>query len=390
MNLATFWFILIAVLFTGYFVLEGFDFGVGILLPLLSRDETDRRVMINTIGPVWDGNEVWLITAGGAMFAAFPLWYASMFSGFYLPLFIILAALIIRGVSFEFRGKRDSARWKAGWDWALAIGSLVPAFAWGVAFTDLVRGLRLSPAGLYLGGNGTYTGAPQVFNPGAPIGWAATEHQLDIWHAYVKAAQVLGDPGWLTLAAELETAILAHLWNGSSFYQGYNPGGAGLVPDTGNPLDCHSWGAIWALDAGRPDITGKILSSTALAPFLLTQQYNGHTVTGYQVQYAADPSGDYPGATATISAEGTYGTAVACQHLGNSKQSAAITAAIDPLQGSDGSYPYVTVYDPVYGLTPSKAVIGPAWAILAGTPGSVWNLSMAAASAALRTPGGSL
>ena len=245
-------------------------------------------------------------------------------------------------------------------------------------------------AGLYLGGNGTYTGAPQVFNPGAPIGWAATEHQLDIWHAYVKAAQVLGDPGWLTLAAELETAILAHLWNGSSFYQGYNPGGAGLVPDTGNPLDCHSWGAIWALDAGRPDITGKILSSTALAPFLLTQQYNGHTVTGYQVQYAADPSGDYPGATATISAEGTYGTAVACQHLGNSKQSAAITAAIDPLQGSDGSYPYVTVYDPVYGLTPSKAVIGPAWAILAGTPGSVWNLSMAAASAALRTPGGSL
>ena len=106
----------------------------------------------SAIGPWWDGNEVWLIVAGGATFAAFPLWYASMFSGFYLPLFIILAALIIRGVSFEFRGKRDSARWKAGWDWALAIGSLVPAFAWGVAFTDLVRGLRLSPAGLYLGG----------------------------------------------------------------------------------------------------------------------------------------------------------------------------------------------------------------------------------------------
>src|SRR5580704_6385682 len=115
MNLATFWFILIAILFTGYFVLEGFDFGVGILMSLLSRDETDRRVMINTIGPVWDGNEVWLITAGGAMFAAFPLWYASLFSGFYLPLLIILVALIVRGVCFEFCGTVDSVRWRANW-----------------------------------------------------------------------------------------------------------------------------------------------------------------------------------------------------------------------------------------------------------------------------------
>ena len=116
MNLATFWFILIAILWSGYFVLEGFDFGVGILVPFLGRDDAERRTMINTIGPVWDGNEVWLLTAGGATFAAFPQWYATLFSGFYLPLLIILAALIIRGVCFEFRSKVDSQRWRTGWD----------------------------------------------------------------------------------------------------------------------------------------------------------------------------------------------------------------------------------------------------------------------------------
>jgi cytochrome d ubiquinol oxidase subunit II len=150
-SLNTAWFALIGVLWAGYFVLEGFDFGVGILSLAIGRDDLDRRLARNAIGPWWDGNEVWLIVAGGATFAAFPLWYAAMFSGFYLPLFIVLAALIIRGVSFEFRGKRDSARWRAGWDWALAVGSLLPAFLWGVAFTDLVRGLRMSPSGLYTG-----------------------------------------------------------------------------------------------------------------------------------------------------------------------------------------------------------------------------------------------
>jgi cytochrome d ubiquinol oxidase subunit II len=151
MNLATFWFILIAILFTGYFVLEGFDFGVGILMSLLSRDEIDRRVMINTIGPVWDGNEVWLITAGGAMFAAFPLWYASLFSGFYLPLLIILAGLIVRGVCFEFRGKVDSVRWRANWDRAMFAGSALPALLWGVAFANIVRGVPLNAAHVYTG-----------------------------------------------------------------------------------------------------------------------------------------------------------------------------------------------------------------------------------------------
>jgi cytochrome d ubiquinol oxidase subunit II len=143
MALTDIWFLLIAVLWTGYFVLEGFDFGVGMLLRVLSRDNTDRRVLINTIGPVWDGNEVWLLVAGGATFAAFPLWYASLFSGFYLALLVILVALIIRGVAFEFRGKIDSDRWRRGWDIAIMTGSAVPALLWGVAFGNIVRGVPL-------------------------------------------------------------------------------------------------------------------------------------------------------------------------------------------------------------------------------------------------------
>jgi cytochrome d ubiquinol oxidase subunit II len=150
-ELTTVWFILIAVLWTGYFVLEGFDFGVGILLPVLGRDDRERRVLINTIGPVWDGNEVWVITAGGATFAAFPEWYASLFSGFYLALLLILVALILRGVAFEYRGKRDDPAWKARWDRALVVGSLVPAVLWGVAFANIVRGVPLDADHEYVG-----------------------------------------------------------------------------------------------------------------------------------------------------------------------------------------------------------------------------------------------
>ncbi|MDT8913626.1 cytochrome d ubiquinol oxidase subunit II [Amycolatopsis sp. PS_44_ISF1] len=143
MTLNDVWFLLIAVLWTGYFVLEGFDFGVGMLLRVLGRDETERRMLINTIGPVWDGNEVWLLVAGGATFAAFPLWYSSLFSGFYLALLLILVALILRGVAFEFRGKLDSPRWRATWDWIIVGGSAVPAVLWGVAFANIVHGVPL-------------------------------------------------------------------------------------------------------------------------------------------------------------------------------------------------------------------------------------------------------
>ncbi len=144
--LQTLWFLLIGVLWVGYFVLEGFDFGVGILLRALSRDDTDKRMIIHTIGPVWDGNEVWLLTAGGATFAAFPGWYASLFSGFYIALFLILAALIIRGVSFEFWGKEDSPRWRATWEWAAVIGSFLAALLWGVGWADIVHGVPMNSA----------------------------------------------------------------------------------------------------------------------------------------------------------------------------------------------------------------------------------------------------
>jgi cytochrome d ubiquinol oxidase subunit II len=145
LNLETLWFALIAVLWTGYFFLEGFDFGVGVLLPFLGRDDMDRRILVNTIGPVWDGNEVWLLVAGGATFAAFPEWYATLFSGFYLALFLILAALIFRGVAFEFRGKDRRPQWQAWWDRAIFWGSALPALLWGVAFANLLRGVPIGP-----------------------------------------------------------------------------------------------------------------------------------------------------------------------------------------------------------------------------------------------------
>jgi cytochrome bd ubiquinol oxidase subunit II len=149
--LETIWFILIAVLFVGFFFLEGFDFGVGMLVPILGKTDTDRRVLINTIGPVWDGNEVWFITAGGAMFAAFPGWYATLFSGFYMALFLMLIALIGRGVSFEFRSKLESVRWRTTWDWVIFFGSLLPPLLWGVALANLMRGVPIDANMNYVG-----------------------------------------------------------------------------------------------------------------------------------------------------------------------------------------------------------------------------------------------
>ncbi len=148
------WFVLIAVLWIGYLALEGFDFGVGMLVPILgsrryARDGADaekrKRVLLNTIGPVWDGNEVWVLTAGGATFAAFPQWYATMFSGFYLALTLILVALILRGMGLDYRHKVDDDRWRARWDWAITGGSALAALLWGVGLTNLVWGTPVRP-----------------------------------------------------------------------------------------------------------------------------------------------------------------------------------------------------------------------------------------------------
>ncbi len=155
-TLQTIWFILIAVLWVGYFVLEGFDFGVGILLRTIGKSEAERRALVTTLGPLWDGNEVWLLVAGGATFAAFPEWYATLFSGFYLPLFLILFGLIIRGVAFEYRSKHGDAVWRQRWDWAIFVGSFLPSLLWGVAFANLVRGTEVvqqaNTGFLYTGG----------------------------------------------------------------------------------------------------------------------------------------------------------------------------------------------------------------------------------------------
>ncbi len=145
------WFILIAVLWIGFFFLEGFDFGVGMLLPFLGKKDEERRAIINAIGPTWDGNEVWLITAAGAMFAAFPEWYATMFSGFYLALFLLVIGLIIRGISFEYRSKDAAPAWRHRFDWMIAVGSFMAAFLLGVAFTNLTRGVPINADRMFTG-----------------------------------------------------------------------------------------------------------------------------------------------------------------------------------------------------------------------------------------------
>jgi cytochrome d ubiquinol oxidase subunit II len=168
MELHDVWFVLIAVLWTGYFFLEGFDFGVGVLTKLLARNRPEKRVLINTIGPVWDGNEVWLLSAGGATFAAFPEWYATLFSGFYLPLLLILVCLIVRGVAFEYRVKRPEENWQRNWETAIFWASLLPAFLWGVAFANIVRGVKIDQDFNYAGG------VLDLLNPYALLGGLVT------------------------------------------------------------------------------------------------------------------------------------------------------------------------------------------------------------------------
>ena len=151
MDLETFWFVLIAVLWAGYFVLEGFDFGVGMLLPFVPRSDEERGTLLKTIGPVWDGNEVWLVVAAGATFAAFPAWYATMFSGFYLALLLVLVFLIVRVCSFEWRTKSESPGWRSAWSWANTVGSFGAALVWGVALANLVGGVPIDSDGNFAG-----------------------------------------------------------------------------------------------------------------------------------------------------------------------------------------------------------------------------------------------
>ncbi|MGV9562416.1 cytochrome d ubiquinol oxidase subunit II [Streptomyces sp. NPDC003480] len=212
MQLHDVWFVLIAVLWTGYFFLEGFDFGVGILTKLLARSRPERRVLINTIGPVWDGNEVWLLSAGGATFAAFPEWYATLFSGFYLPLLIILVCLIVRGVAFEYRAKRSEESWQRNWETAIFWTSLIPAFLWGVAFGNIVRGVKIDQHLEYVGGFW------DLLNPFALLGGLVTLTLFTFHGAVFTTLKTVGDirqrAQRLALGVGLMAAVVALLFLG--------------------------------------------------------------------------------------------------------------------------------------------------------------------------------
>jgi cytochrome d ubiquinol oxidase subunit II len=203
MELTDVWFVAIAVLWLGYFVLEGFDFGVGMLLPVIAGNDAERRAMIETIEPIWDGNEVWLITAGAATFAAFPEWYASLFSAFYLPLLAILVTLIVRGVAFEFRGKRDSLTWRRRWDAGIVAGSFVPALLWGVAFANIVRGLRLDSRHEYVGT------VADLLNPYALFGGLTTLALFATHGAMFLALKSTGEISRRAVAVAVRTGVVA-------------------------------------------------------------------------------------------------------------------------------------------------------------------------------------
>ncbi|MFK5584877.1 cytochrome d ubiquinol oxidase subunit II [Serinicoccus sp. LYQ131] len=233
MELTTVWFILIAVLFVGYFCLEGFDYGVGMLLPVLGRDEqpagpagvgtgagagdghtgeTRKRQMLSAIGPFWDGNEVWLLTAGGAIFAAFPHWYATLFSGFYLPLLLILVGLIVRGVGLEYRGKVDSPVWRTRMDTMIVAGSALPALLWGVAFTNIVLGVPIDADMEYVGGFWNLLGPTALLGGLTTLTLFLTHGALFV--ALKTDGQLRHDARALALRLGAVAAVLAVAWLG--------------------------------------------------------------------------------------------------------------------------------------------------------------------------------
>lgn len=211
MDLATLWFVLVAVLWVGYLALEGFDFGIGILTRVLARGERERRVLINTIGPVWDGNEVWMVTAVGATFAAFPEWYATAWSAYYLPLVALLILLILRGLAFEYRAKHDSTSWRRWWDRAILWGSAGPAFLWGALLTGFVQGLPLDADHDFVGG---FT---DIVTPYTVAGGVVTLLLALVHGAHYAALKTVGDirirarrlARWLALPTTLTGAGFA-------------------------------------------------------------------------------------------------------------------------------------------------------------------------------------
>lgn len=261
MDLNTIWFIIVTILFCGFFFLEGFDYGVGILLPFVAKSDRERRAVINTIGPVWDGNEVWMITAGAALFASFPDVYATLFSGFYIALVIMVMGLIIRGVAFEFRSKREDPIWRKRWDWAIFLGSLVPALLWGVTVANLMRGFAINADKHYFGG------LVPLLNPFALLGGLVFVGLFTIHGAgYLgiklsgdlnKKAKDLGQKIWIPTLI-LAVAFLVWTFIGTDILN--NPGFNGLIPAILAALSLLAYGwFVWKDREGLSFVSGGLV-----------------------------------------------------------------------------------------------------------------------------------
>jgi cytochrome d ubiquinol oxidase subunit II len=302
-DLPLIWFLVIGFMFVMYFVLDGFDFGVGMSLPILSRDETDRRRIINAIGPIWDLNETWLIVAGASLFAAFPEWYATMFSGFFLPLLVLLLGLIVRAVSFEFRHQRDSARWRAGWDACIVAGSVVPALVWGVAFANIAQGV---PMEAHQGGALMTASLLSLLNPYGLLG-GITMVALCLAHGAVFLS--LKTDGSLKVRAHaladralLATAGLAGLFLLWTVLQ--NPAPLVLVLAALAAIACL---AGWMLN--RVERDGWAFAATAATVVLAVSTLFGSLLTragGPFVMPASDPTGGFVGLTVANASSSQY------------------------------------------------------------------------------------
>ena len=254
MDLNILWFILLTVLFSGFFFLEGFDYGVGMLLPFIAKTDNERRAVINTIGPVWDGNEVWMITAGGAMFAAFPHMYATLFSGFYVALVFMLIGLIVRGVAFEFRSKREDPAWRERWDWAIYYGSLLPALLWGVTVANLMRGVAIESDFNY------YGGLVPLLNPYSMFGGVVFLGLFLVHGASFLGIKLEGDlkdrvkklSGKIWIAVVVLTVIFL-VWTFFATDILNNPGFDGLIPAILAAVALLAYG--WFLRQGKEGLT---------------------------------------------------------------------------------------------------------------------------------------
>ena len=254
MDLNILWFILLTVLFSGFFFLEGFDYGVGMLLPFIAKTDNERRAVINTIGPVWDGNEVWMITAGGAMFAAFPHMYATLFSGFYVALVFMLIGLIVRGVAFEFRSKREDPAWRKRWDWAIYYGSLLPALLWGVTVANLMRGVAIESDFNY------YGGLVPLLNPYSMFGGVVFLGLFLVHGASFLGIKLEGDlkdrvkklSGKIWIAVVVLTVIFL-VWTYFATDILNNPGFDGLIPAILAAVALLAYG--WFLRQGKEGLT---------------------------------------------------------------------------------------------------------------------------------------